>query len=424
TKSLPHDYHFKKCIPINSFILSYNSFIHFMKHNYSTQRNRYQYLACSLLFLVMGATSVFALPYNPMSIPYLFQQVSVSGQVVDENGVPLPGANVIEKGTTNGVATDMDGRFSINVASNASEVVISYLEYLETTILSDAPDAGVIALQPDTNSLEEIVLVGYGSSKRKDVTGAVASVSEDEMNEGAITNPLQLISGKAAGVIINQTGSEPGSTPSVRIRGISSLIGGNDPLVVVDGIQGNLDLLNQIPPSEIASIDILKDASATAIYGSRGAAGVLIVSTKKSKAGTTTVSYTGSMAVDYIPEKLEMLDADQWWTQAQLSGVPASANHGSNTDWYNLLTQTGFTQHHAISFGGATDRCDYRGSITAMLQDGVVINSNNQKDRGRLVATQKALDDKLTLTYNLNSSITENEGTVQSIGRASFTSNL
>ncbi|HLT33262.1 MAG TPA: TonB-dependent receptor plug domain-containing protein, partial [Aquaticitalea sp.] len=395
-----------------------------MKHNYSTQRNRYQYLACSLLFLVMGATSVFALPYNPMSIPYLFQQVSVSGQVVDENGVPLPGANVIEKGTTNGVATDMDGRFSINVASNASEVVISYLGYLETTILGDAPDAGIIALQPDTNSLEEIVLVGYGSSKRKDVTGAVASVSEDEMNEGAITSPLQLISGKAAGVIINQTGSEPGSTPSVRIRGISSLIGGNDPLVVVDGIQGNMDLLNQIPPSEIASIDILKDASATAIYGSRGAAGVLIVSTKKSKAGTTTVSYTGSMAVDYIPEKLEMLDADQWWTQAQLSGVPASANHGSNTDWYNLLTQTGFTQNHTISFGGGTDKFNYRGSITAILQDGVVINSNNQKYIGRLVATQKALDDKLTLTYNLNSSITENEGTVQSIGRASFTSNL
>src|SRR5690606_17453457 len=121
---------------------------------------------------------------------------------------------------------------------------------------------------------------------------------------------------------------------SVRIRGISSLIGGNDPLLVVDGIQGNMDLLSQIPPSEIASIDILKDASATAIYGSRGAAGVIIVSTKKSKAGRTTVQYVGNSSLDVIPKKLDMLNADQWWAQAQVSGVPASANHGSNTDWY------------------------------------------------------------------------------------------
>ncbi len=283
---------------------------------------------------------------------------------------------------------------------------------------------GTIQLEFDASALDEIVVVGYGSTKRKDVTGAVASVSAEDMNQGAITSPLQLISGKAAGVIINQTGSEPGSSPSVRIRGISSLIGGNDPLVVVDGIQGNMDLLNQIPPSEIASVDILKDASATAIYGSRGAAGVIIVSTKKNKAGITTIQYVGSSSVDYIPKKLNMLNAEQWWTQAQLSGVPASANHGLNTDWYNLLTQSGTTQSHTLSFGGGTDKFNYRASVSAILQDGVVINSNNQKYIGRMVATQKALDDKLTLTYNLNSGISENTGTVQSIGRASFTSNL
>src|SRR5690606_1453554 len=142
-------------------------------------------------------------------------------------------------------------------------------------------------------------------------------------------------------------------------------------LVVVDGIQGNMDLLNQIPPSEIASVDILKDASATAIYGSRGAAGVIIVSTKKNKAGITTIQYVGSSSVDYIPKKLNMLNAEQWWTQAQLSGVPASANHGLNTDWYNLLTQSGTTQSHTLSFGGGTDKFNYRASVSAILQDGV-----------------------------------------------------
>ncbi len=372
-------------------------------------------------FGLAQADSIFANGVNYTD--ELFQQIVVTGQIVDENGIPLLGANVIEKGTSNGVAADLDGNFSINVSSANSIIVISYIGYKDKEISANA-NVGIITLEPDASSLDEVVVIGYGTTKRKDVTGAVASISEDEMNQGAITSPLQLIGGKAAGVVINQTGSEPGSAPSVRIRGISSLIGGNDPLVVVDGIQGNMDLLNQIPPSEIATMDILKDASATAIYGSRGAAGVIIVSTKKSKAGSTTLQYVGSTSVDYIPKKLDMLDADQWWTQAQLSGVPASANHGANTDWYNLLTQTGVTQSHTLSFGGGTEKFNYRGSISAILQDGVVINSNNQKYIGRIVATQKALDDHLTLTYNLNSGIIENRGTVQSIGRASFTSNL
>lgn len=398
-----------------------------MKKRLFKNRNYFKASSIHLMMIFLVSNAVFGMDSisTPMKFSYLdsIQQISVTGQIVDENGVPLPGANVIEKGTNNGVATDLDGNFSINVSSSSSILVISYIGYQPMEITA-SNTLGTIQLKLDGSALDEIVVVGYGSTTRKDVTGAVASVAEADMNQGAITSPLQLISGKAAGVIINQTGSEPGSSPSVRIRGISSLIGGNDPLVVVDGIQGNMDLLNQIPPSEIASVDILKDASSTAIYGSRGAAGVIIVSTKKNKAGITTLQYVGSSSIDFIPKKLEMLNSEQWWTQAQLSGVPASANHGSNTDWYNLLTQTGSTQSHTLSFGGGTDKFNYRASVSAILQDGVVINSNNQKFIGRMVATQKALDDNLTLTYNLNSGISENTGTVQSIGRASFTSNL
>ncbi|WP_157207147.1 SusC/RagA family TonB-linked outer membrane protein [Mariniflexile maritimum] len=382
-----------------------------------------------LMFLLVFASSMaYPVPLlkNNMATSAMgvnAQQFVANGQVTDESGMPLPGANVIEKGTSNGVVTDFDGKFSLSVSSSSATLVISYLGYKPLEVKPSNTNQ-IYGLEVNASTLNEVVVVGYGSTKRKDVTGAVASVAEEDMNQGAIASPLQLISGKAAGVNINQTGSEPGSSPSVRIRGISSLIGGNDPLVVVDGVQGNMDLLSQIPPSEIATVDILKDASATAIYGSRGAAGVIIVSTKKNKAGITTLQYVGSYSVDYIPEKLDMLNADQWWTQAQLSGVPASANHGSNTDWYNLLTQNGATQSHTLSFGGGTDKFNYRASISAILQDGVVINSNNQKYIGRIVATQKALDDKLTLSYNLNSGIIENTGTVQSIGRASFTSNL
>ena len=341
---------------------------------------------------------------------------------IDLNRI-LPGASIIEEKTKKGVITDANGNFEITVEDSEAMLLISYIGYKQRRVSANQ-DNSVIQLFPETTTLQEIVLIGYGSSTRKDVTGAVSSIAAKDMNQGAVVNPLQLIAGKMAGVNITQTGSEPGTAPSVRIRGISSLIGGNDPLVVVDGVQGNMDLLNQIPPSEIASMDILKDASATAVYGSRGAAGVIIVSTKKNKAGKTSVEYSSSMAIDYIPKKLDMLNADQWWQQAQLVGVPASANHGSDTDWYGILTKSGATQTHTLSFGGGTDKFSYRASISAILQDGVVINTSNQKYIGRIQATQSAMDDKLKLTFNLNSIVTNATNSIGSIGRAAFTSNL
>jgi TonB-dependent starch-binding outer membrane protein SusC len=352
-----------------------------------------------------------------------YEKFTVSGIITDENGMPLAGASVIEEGTKNGMVTDFDGKYSLNVESNASVIVVTFIGYKEKKVIATQKNIN-IQLFPDATDLKEIVVVGYSSVAKKDVTGAVSSINAKDMNQGVITNPLQLISGKAAGVNITQVGSEPGSTPSIRIRGIGSLIGGNDPLVVVDGIQGNMDLLNQIPPSEIENIDILKDASATAVYGSRGAPGVLIVTTKKSKAGKTTVEYNGTISIDFIPKKLDMLSADEWWTAAQKYDVPASANHGSNTDWYGLLTQTGMSQTHTLSFGGGTDKFSYRASITAILQEGVVINSDNRKYIGRIQATQKALDDKLKLTFNLNNGIFSGNNSIADIGSVEYSSNL
>ena len=351
------------------------------------------------------------------------QKQTVSGIISDENGLPLPGASVLEAGTRNGMVTDFDGKYQLTVESNTAIIVVSFVGYKEKRVVANQKNIN-IQLLPDATDLQEIVVVGYGSTAKRDVTGAVSSINSKDMNQGAIVNPLQLIAGKAAGVNISQLGNEPGSGPSVRIRGIGSLIGGNDPLVVVDGIQGNMDLLNQVPPSEIENIDILKDASATAVYGSRGAPGVIIVTTKKNKAGKTTMEYIGSTSLDFIPKKLDMLSADQWWKAAQSVGVPASANHGSNTDWYGLLTQTGLTQTHTLSFGGATEKFNYRASITAILQDGVVINSNTKKYIGRIQATQLAMDDKLKLTFNLNNGIINTDSSIGSIGTAAYSSNL
>lgn len=374
-------------------------------------------------FLVRETQIILKKPLLKKTEETFYLIKTIRGKVSDENGMPLPGASVMEEKTKKVVITDSNGNFQIDVENSDSIIIISFVGYKEKRVSANQ-DNSVIQLFPDTTTLEEIVVVGYGTSSRKDVTGAVASIAAKDMNQGAVVNPLQLISGKLAGVNITQTGSEPGSAPSIRIRGISSLIGGNDPLVVVDGVQGNMDLLNQIPPSEIASMDILKDASATAVYGSRGAAGVLIVSTKKNKAGKTSVEYSASTAIDFIPKKLDMLNADQWWQQAQLVGVPASANHGSDTDWYGILTKGGITQTHTLSFGGGTDKFSYRASISAILQDGVVINTSNKKYIGRIQATQSAIDDKLKLNFNLNSGVTNAINSIGSIGRAAFTSNL
>lgn len=355
------------------------------------------------------------------TLPFLLEKIK--GKVIDENRMPMAGATITEQGTRNSVVTAFDGTFEITVQSNTAMLAVTFMGYVSKVILANQINP-TIQLEPETTSLKEVVLVGYGSMSKKDITGAVSSITAKNMNQGAIVNPLQLINGKMAGVSITQTGSEPGSAPSIRIRGLTSLVGGSDPLVVIDGVQGNLDLLNQIPPSEIASIDILKDASAAAVYGSRGAAGVILVSTKKSKEGKTTVEYTGTTSVDYIPNPLEVLNSDQWWEQAQLVGVPALANHGANTDWFNILTQRGLTQTHALAFGGGTDKFNYRASISAILQEGVVINSKSDKYIGRIQATQLAMDDKLKLTFNLNTGIINSTNSIGSIGRAAFTSNL
>ncbi len=351
------------------------------------------------------------------------EQYTVKSKVLDEKKEPLIGVSVSEVGTHNVTVVDIDGKFTLKVSSSTSLIKFSFIGY-QTVELPANKIGSSITLNENVTGLQEVVVVGYGSLRKKDVTGAVASVTNENLNKGATTNPLQQIAGKAAGVVITQTGSEPGSSPSIRIRGITSLIGGSDPLVVIDGIQGNVDMLNQLPPNEIETVDILKDASATAIYGSRGAAGVVLVTTKKSEAGSTQIEYSSTVSLDMISKKLDMLSADQWRAQRETWGVPVSTDHGSNTDWYNLLTRNGYTQNHSIAMGGGTAKFNYRASISAILQNGIVINSSNENYIGRFQATQKALNDNLTISTNLSGSTRKNTGSPSSIGRASFTSNL
>ncbi|HOY04664.1 MAG TPA: TonB-dependent receptor [Saprospiraceae bacterium] len=350
----------------------------------------------------------------------------VSGTVTDrETGEALPGATILLRGdAAKGTITDVQGNYSLRVPDGPATLIITYTGFATQEIDATGKTQVNISLAPSVAALEQVVVIGYAVQKKKDLTGAVSSVSSGDLNPGAVTNPLQQIAGKAAGVNVTQIGSEPGSAPSVRIRGITSLLGGNDPLVVVDGIQGNMDLLNQVPPSEIQTIDILKDASATAIYGSRGAPGVIIVTTKRSEEGRASLEYSGVTSVDFLASKLDVFTAEEWRNQADLWNLPVSTDHGSNTDWYDLLTRSGMTHNHTLSFGSGTGSLNYRASVSAILQDGLVINSNNNNYIARIQATQKALNDKLTLNVQLNNSIRKNIGSPGDVGRAAFRSNL
>ena len=355
------------------------------------------------------------------------QNGRLSGTVTDEADHPLVGANVSLNGTSLATRTDEAGHYELTgMSSGTQTLVFSYVGYEESirTIEVGIDMEVNIQMMPVSTELSQVVVVGYGTQRKRDVTGAVSTISNADLNQGPVTNPLQQIAGRAAGVNVSQTGSEPGGTPSVRIRGIGSLIGGNDPLVVIDGIQGNMDLLRQVPTSEIDRVDILKDASATAIYGSRGAPGVIIITTKAGREGTASIEYSGISSIDLIPKQLAMLDANQWWQQGQLYGVPASANHGSNTDWFDILSRHGSTHNHALSIGGGTQSFNYRASLNAITQNGIVINSDNQQYIGRIQATQKALDDKLSITASLSSTVNNTQGSPNSVGRAAFTSNL
>ncbi|MBC7886460.1 MAG: TonB-dependent receptor [Ferruginibacter sp.] len=352
------------------------------------------------------------------------QNRTIRGSVSDEKNNPVAGASITIKGSSAGTAADSSGNFLLIVPASAKALAISSVGYNNQEINIGSKTTLSIVLIPPSQALTDVVVVGYGTARKKDLTGAVSTISNKDLNPGPVTSPLQQIAGKAAGVNVIQVGSEPGSAPGVRIRGITSLVGGSDPLVVVDGVQGNMDLFRQVPPTEIESVDVLKDASATAIYGSRGAPGVIIVTTKKNRAGRSTVEFNTTASVDMIRKKLDVLNAEEWWQQAQKYNVPASENHASNTDMFDILTLDGFTQNHAIAFGGGAEKFNYRASVAAILQKGIVINSNFKNYIGRIQATQKALDDKLTLTMNLNSNISNTIGSPASVGRAAFTSNL
>ncbi len=306
------------------------------------------------------------------------QNIMVKGIVKDNFGEPVIGANVTEKGTTNGMITDLDGNFSLTVQKNAT-LVISYIGYVTQEIVIKGNTNLNITLKEDSKALEEVVVIGYGTARKSDVTGSIASVGGDKLQEMPSTNITYALQNRVAGVDMTQTSSQPGATMQIRIRGTRSLTASNDPLVVLDGIpfMGNLSDIN---PGDIKSMDILKDASSTAIYGSRGANGVILITTNRGAQGTPAkFTYNGYVGAKSVFSKYPMMDGPKYAEMRKYAGKFENSldeSDDTNTDWQDLLYRTGMVNSHDVSVAGGTNNGSYSFGAAYYKDQGVIPTQN------------------------------------------------
>ncbi|WP_339917866.1 TonB-dependent receptor [Yeosuana marina] len=340
-------------------------------------------------------------------------QKEIEGVVLDDQNIPLSGANILIKGTSNGVSADFDGNFKIE-AKIGDVLVITYLGMKTKEVLIENYNPLSIILDTDAAQLDDVVIVGYGSQKRSDVTGSISSLKSESFNKGVVANAGQLLQGKVAGVNVSSVSGEPGASQDIIIRGVGSLRTGTTPLYVVDGFAldntGNgvaSNPLNFINPQDIESIDVLKDASAAAIYGARAANGVVVITTKKGKLGKTQINFSASTAFSTLANKVDVFGADEFRKQVAAIGGTL-IDGGSATDWQDELTRTAISKNINFSMSGASNQSSYFASLSADDQEGIFRNSDLKRYSGRLNLTQKALDNRFKVEFNLTGSRIEN----------------
>jgi TonB-linked SusC/RagA family outer membrane protein len=363
---------------------------------------------------VLKETSVFAVisPEGNIMLrernePQVPQQQNVKGKVTSESGEPLPGVNVTIKGTVNGTTTGSDGNFTINNISSASTLVFSFIG-MKTLEVPVSPDSGdiTVVLQENHVALNEVVAIGYGSVQRKDLTSSITTISSGELNKGVIRDPVMALQGKVPGLNITKDGSPYGGA-SIILRGASTLRGesAQEPFFIVDGMP------NAIMPSidDIVSIDILRDASATAIYGSRAANGVIIITTRKGESGKQLISYNGYVAIESVSNKIDMLSADEYRKYLADNGLSISPDdeHEVNTDWQNEMTRPGISYKNNLSISGGNNKTTYISSVEHYSNEGIIIGTKYERIKMRGLIEQYGFNNKLKLQFQLGGQIGE-----------------
>lgn len=325
-----------------------------------------------------------------------FSQQKISGKITDSNNIPIPGVSVLEKSTTNAVASDFDGNFEITTKGNDPILVFSYLGFKAKEMKSGGKKVLNIVLESEVNELTEVVLIGYGSQKKGDVTSAIASVKSTDFVQGNVRDAAQLIQGKVAGLTVSAPSGDPTAGSQIQLRGFSSLSGSSQPLILVDGVPGSL---TTVAPEDIASIDVLKDGSATAIYGTRGTNGVVIITTKSGSFNATpTIEYNGYTTVSTISNKMNFLDAGELREKMAEGYKFIGANSqdfGATTDWLDEITRTALSQTHNVLFKGGSDLTNISASINYKGGDGIFLKSDNERITGRVDVNHSMFDKKL-----------------------------
>lgn len=313
---------------------------------------------------------------------------SISGVVTSEDG-PLPGATVQIKGTSTGTSTDFDGNFTI-AANDGDVLVISFVGFTSQEITVAGQDQITVNLVAD-NELEEVIVTGYGTQNEKEITSAVVQVTAEEFNQGPINQASQLLQGKVAGLSVYNKGGDPNSPATIRLRGLSTVGANVSPLVVVDGVVGAS--LDNVDPNDIESINVLKDGSAAAIYGSRGSSGVIIVTTKGGKSGELTLSYNGQLSNSIILNRIDVMDREEFL-------AAGGSDLGGDTDWTEAVTRSAISQIHNIAASGGFDNTTYRISANIRNKEGIVNNTGFEQFNSRANISTRALNDKLKIDFN------------------------
>jgi len=346
------------------------------------------------------------------------QEKTITGTVRDVQGVPLQGVNIVVKGTAEGTITDLDGNFELTVPENTESVVISFVGMRTQEVSMVDRTSLSIVLEAETIGIEEVVAIGYGSQRKADITGAVSSLKSENFNKGVTTSIGQLLQGKVSGVNVTSSNGAPGSGQRIIIRGQGTIRHGSGPLFVIDGFPltiagtgGEYDPLTFINPEDIESMEVLKDASAAAIYGSRGANGVILITTKKGSAGVSkapTVSISSNLGISTMAKKLPVFSADEFRQKVVEIGGNLT-DKGANTDWQDELTRTAITHDHNLIMSGGSNQFTYRASLGYLGQEGIVMNTGIERFSGRVNANQKFMDGRLNIDFSLNSSIENGE---------------
>ncbi|MBO9673996.1 MAG: TonB-dependent receptor [Sphingobacteriaceae bacterium] len=355
----------------------------------------------------------------------LAQNITVKGKVIDGGDkTPLPGVSILIKGTQGGTQTDVNGSYSLSVPANAT-LVFNFVGYTAQEQAVNNQTTINVSLAPSTQQLEQVVVVGYGTQRKIDVTGSVGTVKGEDISKQASVNPVSALQGKVAGVSITNNGS-PGSSPQITIRGTSTIYGKTGPLYVVDGVW--YDDINFLNPADIANISILKDASSQSIYGIRAANGVVLVTTVKGKKGTAVINYNGSVGIQKVTNQVEMANASEYATlvnEAYALRTPpvaplfANTNLGEGTNWYDQVLRTAMVNNHQLSISGGTEKSTYNFSLGYLDQDGLVKNNNYKRYTVRL-ANDYQIFEPLKIGYNVAGTYSKSKDAPSTIFRAMY----